>query len=79
MYFPRLSARVKYLKEDEEGMATVSNYFEERQAKAVIEAEKRAKESTALKFLGLGKLTLEEIASCSGLTLKRVQTLAKTL
>ena len=79
MYFPRLSARVKYLKEDEEGMATVSNYFEERQAKAVIEAEKRTKESTALKFLGLGKLTLEEIASCSGLTLKRVQMLAKTL
>ena len=83
MYFPRLSARVKYLKEDEEGMAVVSDYFEELQAKAVREAEKKTakqeKENLVLNLLHLGKLTLEEIASCSGLTLKRVQTLAKTL
>ena len=79
MYFPRLSARVKYLKEDEEGMAIVSNYFEERQEKAVKEAQKREKESLVLNLINMGKLTLDEIASCSGLTLKRVQTLAKTL
>ena len=87
MYFPRLSARVKYLKEDEEGMATVNNYFEELQAQAVMEAEKKAekraekkaKESLVLNLIELGKLTLEEIAKCSGLTLKRVQVLAKTL
>ena len=82
MYFPRLAARIKFLKEDEEGIMTVSNYFEEREAKAVKEAEKKAvskeKESIALKFLELGKLTLEEIAKCSGLTLKRVEMLAKT-
>ena len=53
---PRLSERVKFLKEDE-----------------------HEKENIALKFLELGKLTLEEIAKCSGLTLKRVQMLAKTL
>ena len=79
MYFPRLSARVQYLKEDDEGMAEVSNYFEELQAKAAMEAEKKAKESLVLNLIGLGKLTLEEIAKCSGLTLKRVQVLAKTL
>ena len=79
MYFPQLSARVKYLKEDEEGMAKVSDYFEERQEKAVKEAQKREKESLVLNLINMGKLTLEEIASCSGLTLKRVQTLAKTL
>lgn len=83
MYFPRLAARVKYLKNDEEGVAIVSNYFEELQAKAVREAEKKTakkeKETIALKFLGLGKLTFEEIAQCSGLTLKRVNMLAKTL
>lgn len=32
-----------------------------------------------LNLLNLGKLTLEEVASCSGLTVKRVQTLAKML
>ena len=76
---PRLSERVKYLKEDEEGVSIVSDYFEERQAKAVEEAQKREKESLVLKLLEMGKLTLDEIAVCTGLTLKRVQMLAKTL
>lgn len=79
MYFPRLSARVKFLKEDEKGVKIVSNYFEELQAKAVKEAQKKEKETIALKFLKLGKLTFEEIAKCSGLTLKKVQMLANTL
>ena len=80
---PRLSERVKYLKEDEEGVSIVSDYFEERQAQAVKEAEAKAankeKESLVLKLLEMGKLTLDEIAVCTGLTLKRVQMLAKTL
>ena len=87
MYFPRLAARVKFLKEDEEGITMVSNYFEELQAKAVKEAEEKAtkkaqqqeKENLVLNLLTLGKLTLEEIAKCSGLTLKKVQMLANTL
>ena len=83
MYLPRLSERVKYLKEDEEGVSIVSDYFEERQAQAVKEAEAKAankeKESLVLKLLEMGKLTLDEIAVCTGLTLKRVQMLAKTL
>ena len=87
MYFPRLAARVKFLKEDQEGITMVSNYFEELQAKAVKEAEEKAtkkaqqqeKENLVLNLLTLGKLTLEEIAKCSGLTLKKVQMLANTL
>ena len=78
MYFQRLAARIKFLKEDEEGIMTVSNYFEERESKAAKEAADKEKESIALKFLELGKLTLEEIAKCSDLTLKRVEKLAKT-
>ena len=61
------------MKEDEEGVSRVSDYFEERQAKAV----EHEKESITLKFLELGKLTLEGIAKCSGLTVKRVQMLAR--
>ncbi len=79
MYLLRLSERVKYLKEDEEGVSIVSNYCEERQAKAVEEAQKREKENLVLKLLEMGKLILYEIAVCTGLTLKRVQMLAKTL
>ena len=63
MYLPRLSERVKFLKEDEEGVSIVSDYFEERQAQAVKEAEAKAankeKESLVLKLLEMGKLTLD--------------------
>ena len=59
-------------------MIQVSTYFEEREAKAEKRGEKKAKESLVLQLIEMGKMTLEEIANCSGLTLKRVQTLAKT-
>ena len=75
MYFPRLAARVKFLKEDEEGVKIMSDYFEELQNKAI----EQEKETIAVQFIKLGKLTLEEIAKCSGLTLKKVQMLASTL
>ena len=60
----------------------MSNYFEEKQEKAVKEAEKKAqkaKENFVLNLISLGKLTLEEIAKCSGLTLQKVQMLANSL
>ena len=80
MYLPRLSERVKFLKEDEAEMLTISNYFEEREAKAEQRGEQRgeqrAKERLALRCLEAGKMTLQEIADCCELTLKRVQTLA---
>ena len=61
----------------------MSDYFAEREAKAVEkarkEARKKVKEEIALNVLKLGKLSLEDIAECSGLTLERVQMLANTL
>ena len=75
MYFPRLAERVKYLKANKKGVVTMGDYFEELQEKAI----EQEKENIAAKFIELGKLTLEEIAQCSGLTLGRVQTLAKKL
>ena len=83
MYLPKLSERVRFFKEDEEGEIKMSNYFDERQekavAKAVEKAQKKSSEKTALSLIELGKLTLDEIAKCTGLTLRRVQMLAKTL
>ena len=59
---------------------------EARATKAVARATRAAKaeakaaqESIALKFLRLGKLTLEEVAECSGLSMARVRKLAQTL
>ena len=98
MFFPRLAARIKFLKEDERGVKIVSDYFAKREAKAVKEAveeavrkaviatekkdakaQKKEKESMVLNLINLGKLSLEEIAECSGLTLKKIRMLATTL
>ena len=87
MYFPRLAARVRYLKEEEKGVTVMSSYFEEQRrtfaekvAEKVEEAtRKEEKESFAMKLLKLGKNTLDEIAECPGLTLRRVKALAKTV
>ena len=79
MYFPRLAERVRFLKEDEEGVVAMSDYFEEREKKAVEKAQKKSQESMAIRALKLGKLTLEEIAECTGLTLKGVQALEAAL
>ena len=58
-------------------------YFDERRERAVKAAEKKAEkrnsENIARTFLAMGKLTVEEFASGTGLTLKRVQRLAGTL
>ena len=70
MFFPRLAARAKYLKEDEEGVTVMSSYFEEQREKE--------KEGIAFKLIQLGEITLEKIAMCTGLTLRRVRQLAKT-
>lgn len=83
MYFPRLAERVRYLKEDEEGQKEMSSYFEEQRRiaaeKAAEKAEKEAQEGIALRLIRLGEVTLEKIADCTGLTLRRVRALAKTV
>jgi len=75
MFFPRLAARVKFLKEDEKGVKIVSDYFEKLQEKAI----EQEKENFVLNLINLGKLTFDEIAKFSGLTLKKVKMLANTL
>lgn len=72
MFFPRLAARVRFLKDEEEGIVTMNTYFAEREKKAV----EAAQESIAMRLIHLGKNTFEEIAACSGLALGRVQQLA---
>ena len=69
MFFPRLAARVKYFKDNEEEIEVMGDYFENLQKKAI--------ENVALNFIQLGTVSLEDIAKNCGLTLRRVQTLAK--
>ena len=75
MFFPFLAERVRFFKQTEEGVQAMSDVFENIRK----EAARREKESIAMKFLGLGKLTIEEIAACSGLTIGEVQALEHKL
>ena len=81
MHFPRLAERVKFLKEEEEGQKKMSSYFEEQRrkvAEAAAEAtRKEDKQTFAMKLIQRGKDTLDEIAECTGLTLRQVKALAK--
>ncbi len=76
MYFPRLAERVGYLKGEGEGGEIMSNYFEKLIERAEKRTTKRNNERFARNLLEVGKLTIEEIAKCSGLTFERVQKLA---
>ncbi|MBR0151319.1 MAG: hypothetical protein IJP89_08150 [Synergistaceae bacterium] len=61
----------------------MANYFEALIERAEERAEKRAEkriaEKVARNLIVMGEITFEEIATATGLTLKRIQKLAETL
>ena len=80
------------MKQEEEGKEKMSSYFEEQREKmrtyfeerekkaaeaAAEAATKKAEQTFAMKLIQLGKVTLDEIAECTGLTLRQVKALAK--
>lgn len=69
MHYKKLADRVRYFKEDEEGVQTMSGIVAE-----LIDEEKR---ESALRMLRGGKLSNEEIAEYSGLNIEVVETLEK--
>lgn len=92
MNYGILAERTRYFKEDKEGFSTMSRIMEEflkketakaaanAAAKAAAEAAEKAKwesnRATALRMLKIGKLSYEEIAEYSGLSLDEVKALA---
>ncbi len=76
MNFDLMKESSKFYKETPEGVKTMSKVFEEIRD----EAEKRARHNhaieTAERMIATGKLSLEEVSECSGLSLEEVQKLA---
>ena len=68
-----LAERVRYFKEDEEGVAAMCEAMEDMRNEAALEKAKK----TALNMLMLGKLAYEEIAQCTELPLDEVKALAE--
>ena len=72
MFYPILASQVKYFKETEGGQEIMCQIFEDLAEKRVTE-EKRA---SARRMIARGKLTLEEIAEDTDLSLEEVKELA---
>ena len=68
-----LAERVRYFKEDEEGVAAMCKAMEDMRNEAALEKAKK----TALNMLMLGKLSYEEIAQCAELPVDEVKALAE--
>lgn len=79
MHYPILAKRVRYFKEEQEGVATMSRIFEEIKREAAQEAaRKTAREKSiqvARRMLRMGKYSYEEISAISDLTMDEVKAL----
>lgn len=71
MHYPILADRVRYFKEEQEGVATMSRVFEEIARKA--EQEKAIK--VARRMLTMGKYSYEEISALLDLSVEEVKAL----
>lgn len=79
IHYPILAKRVRYFKEEQEGVATMSRIFEEIKREAAQEAaRKTAREKSiqvARRMLMMGKYSYEEISAISDLTMDEVKAL----
>lgn len=75
MHYQILADRVRYFKEDTEGVATMCRAMEDMRNEAAREAVKENSIKAARSFLALGKLSYEEIANSLGLTVDEVKAL----
>ena len=72
MCYEELSKRVRQYKETEEGVDTMCDILDEM--KNDVRTETRIE--NARKMLEIGKMTFDEIAICSGLSVEKVRELA---
>lgn len=76
MCYKELSDRVRQYKETEKGVDDMCDILDEMKNEARNEAKNKTMIETAQKLLANGKLSYEEIAECSGLSLDKVRELA---
>lgn len=89
MCYKELSSRVKKYKESAEGVESMGSVFDEIREEARNEGRKEGRKEgrnegrnenaceIALKLIGSGKLSLEEISEYSGLPIEKVRELAR--
>ncbi len=75
MNYEALAKKARYFKQDEKGVATMCKMLEDMRNEAAQEAEQKANKKTAAHLIKLGKMTLEEIAEATELSLDVVKEL----
>ncbi len=86
MYYEKLAERVRYFKEDTEGVDKMTDVFEIVAQKAAQEATQKAtqkatqetKQKIARSMLANG-MTLEDIAKCTELSIEEIKALAEEM
>ena len=76
MHYQILADRVRYFKEDTEGVATLCKAMEDMRNEAAREAEKMKAIRMARLMIEDGKLSYEDIAMYTELTLEEVEKIA---
>ena len=72
IHYTELADRVRYFKEDEEGVRNMCRSIEEMLAENTAEL----KREFAMRMIDLGKYSLEDIAECTNLDIDTVRRLA---
>ena len=75
MYYNELVERVRFFKEDKEGISILCKAMEDMRNESLQEGKKEEKRLTVLRMLEIGKYALEEIAEIAGLPLDEVKKL----
>ena len=75
MMYEALAKKARYFKQDEKGVAAMCKILEDMRNEAAIEAAQNQAKKTAVHLIKLGKITLEEIAEATGLSLDVVKEL----
>lgn len=70
-----LADRVRFFKEEKEGIAVMCKAMEDMRRESMQEGIKEGMKAAALRMLQSGKYTLDEIVSISGLSLEEIQKL----
>lgn len=75
MHYAALASRVRYFKEDEEGVTSMCKMMEDLWNEGKLEGTLAANRSTALRMLEKERFSYEEIAELSGLSVEEVKAL----
>ena len=79
MNYEILADRVRYFKEDEKGVATMSRVMEEMRNETRHEAKRESARKIAKRLFKMEKLSHEEIADGTGLPLEEVKALEEEI